>query len=145
MQHSQSHRGQARLRVMVRLVVVLAAAGVVLAACERDKGDPAKISEQFIVGVWTGDVELVNSLTCKEWRHVTTDWAAEGDPNQEIDITHTTFDVVSEGDSIAEVEMSGMVTFKAQTGEVEVRNLNEMGGGHFTLVDESGWKVCDAR
>ena len=143
MQHSQAYRG--RLRVVVRLGLVIIAAGLLLAACERDKGDPAKISEQFIHGVWTGDVELVKSLTCKEWRQVTTDWAGEGDPNQSVDLTHAAFEVVGESDSMAEVEMTGTVKFSAQSGEVEMRDVSEMGGGHFTLVDESGWKVCDVR
>jgi len=43
------------------------------------------------------------------------------------------------------VTLSGVVTFKAPDGQVEVRDLNSAGATVFILEDQNGWKVCDVR
>jgi hypothetical protein len=128
-----------------RLVLAGLVSGVMLAGCGRDKGDPVKISRDFIVANWTGDVETVEMLTCKDWRSVTTGWAQSGDPSLTVDAGHLKFEVTAKTDSLVELVMSGMVTFKSANGQTEVRNLDEGGAVRFILVDEHGWKVCDLR
>jgi hypothetical protein len=128
-----------------RLALAALAAILLLAACQRDKGDPVKISREFIVAVWTGDVQRVDALTCDEWRTVTTAWAREGDPSVTVDTEHMHFELYAENDDLAVVIATGIVTFRSASGAVEVRDLDEMGFARFTLIDEKGWKVCDVR
>jgi hypothetical protein len=125
-------------------LLVIALSGV-LAACGRDKGDPVKISREFMVGNWRGDVARVEALTCRDWREVTTGWAATGDPSVLVDTEHLTFDITFESNSQVEVVMGGLVTFKSPDGQTAVTNFDESGRVRFLLIDEDGWKVCDVR
>ncbi len=125
------------------LAVVFLAGG--LAACGDDKGDPAAISRDFMLAVWTGDAARVRELSCQEWRAVTAAWATEGDPGWEVDTEHLVFDVRGETDDQAEVIMTGVVTFRSADGQTEVRDLTNSDQTLFILVDEGGWKVCDVR
>ena len=128
-----------------RLALAGLVIGGLLAGCGRDKGDPVKISRNFIVANWTGDVKTVEMLTCKDWRSVTTGWAQSGDPSLTVDPDHLTFEITTKTDSLIELVMSGMVTFKAANGQTEVRTLDDSSAVRFILVDEDGWKVCDVR
>lgn len=139
------HSFRWRASISVWLILVAALSGILLAGCERDKGNPEKISREFIVALWTGDVNQVEALTCEEWRSVTTGWASEGNPDITVDTSHLQFDRYAETKSMAVVIITGLVTFKSSSGEVEVRDLDEMGFARITLVDEDGWKVCDVR
>lgn len=112
------------------------------AACSRDKGDPKRITRDFMLAVWTGDVDRVRDLTCRDWRDTTTEWARSGDPAMIVDAEHLRFEVRAESEAQAEVILSGVVTFKVTDEPVEVRDLDAIGTMLFTLVDESGWKVC---
>lgn len=125
--------------------LVLASLIVVLAACGHDKGNPAQISRDFMVAVWTGDVERAQELTCKEWRDVTAEWARGGNASLEVDTSHMVFEVQAKTDKQADLLLSGTVTFTSAEGQVEVRTLDDTNTTLFTLVDESGWKVCDVR
>jgi hypothetical protein len=125
--------------ICLALAVMLSS---LLAGCKRDKGDPERISRDFMVAVWTGDAARVEVLTCKEWREVTTGWAQQGDPTLTIDTDHLTFKVLGETDKQIDLQMAGVYTFKWPSGREEVRNLDEMGTTQFTLIDENGWKVC---
>jgi hypothetical protein len=120
-------------------------AAIVLAGCSRDKGDPQKISRDFITSIWTQNVQRVNALTCEDWRSSTTEWAQEGDPTLSIDDEHLNFKTLEESDDMVTIVMSGVVTIKSAAGETEVRDFNELGAIRFILVDEDGWKVCDVR
>ena len=111
-----------------------------LAACGRDKGDPVDISRQFIVALWTADTERVDKLSCKD-----TVWNLTGDPSLTVDAARMAFEVASETDDKVEVTVSGSVTFISAEGQLQVRNLDEMGVARFVLEDQSGWKVCDIR
>jgi len=55
------------------------------------------------------------------------------------------FEVARETDDQVEVTVSGSVTFISAEGQIEVRNLDEMGIARFVLRDQNGWKVCDIR
>jgi hypothetical protein len=120
-------------------------AAIVLAGCSRDKGDPEKISRDFIVSIWTQNVQRVNALTCQDWRSSTTEWAQQGDPGLSIDTNQLEFQITDEADEMITVHMSGVVTIKSAAGDTEVRDFNELGAIRFILVDEDGWKVCDVR
>lgn len=126
-------------------VLLVGAAAVTLAGCSRDKGDPVKISRDFIVSIWTQDIQRVNALTCQEWRSRTTEWAKEGDPTLSIDTGHLQFQTSDESDDMVTVLMTGIATIKLPTGENDIRNFDEIGAIRFILVDEDGWKVCDVR
>jgi hypothetical protein len=121
-------------------LVILVVAGLLAACGGGDKGDPVKVSRDFIVALWTGDQARVNALACKD-----TQWPFEGDSTLTIDTEHMKFEIVEETDDQVEVAVSGVVTFKGAEGQSEVRNLDELGIARFVLRDESGWKVCDIR
>jgi hypothetical protein len=144
MHHRRKEGRMRRVRGPALALVLVLLVGV-LVACERDKGDPIRISRNFITATWLGDVRQVEMLTCKDWRDVTTRWASEGDPTLSVDIDHMTFEVVSESEDLIEIEIGGVVTFTSSKNESEIRNLDEMGIARFILVDENGWKVCDVR
>lgn len=131
-----------RLRQFGMLLILMAA----LAGCSRDKGDPEKISRDFIIGIWKQDLQRVNALTCADWRSRTAEWAQEGDPALIIDADHLEFETTTEEDDMVTVVMSGVVTIRSDAGGInEVRDFNELGAIRFILVDEDGWKVCDMR
>jgi hypothetical protein len=118
-----------------------------LASCQRDKGDPVAIAREFIISLWTGDVDQVKNLACenRDWRAAILAEAEAADPAVTVDPDHLRFDAVSESELQVEIAMSGVVTFKSADGLTEVRDLDAMGAIHFTLIDESGWKVCAVR
>lgn len=128
------------------LVLLLALLLVLLAACQRDKGDPKEICRRFIVSLWEGKADQVKALTCKEWQAVTATWTGqEGNTDVTIDAEHLTFAILAESGNQAEVQMAGLATFKWPDGHIETRNLDDLGAVRFFLVDEDGWKVCDVR
>jgi hypothetical protein len=131
------------MRRAKQAVIGLLLAMVVLAGCHADKGDPVKISQQFMLASWQGDVVQAKALSCKQFRPTAETWAQSGDSTLTIDTNHLEFTVVAETDKAVQIAMSGLVTFKSAAGQTEVRNLDEQGITYFTLVDEDGWKVCD--
>ena len=114
--------------------------GGALAGCQRDKGDPVDISRQFIVALWTADDERAQMLSCKD-----TTWNMAGDSSLTVDAARMAFEVARETNDQVEVTVSGSVTFISAEGQIEVRNLDEMGIARFVLRDQNGWKVCDIR
>ena len=126
-------------RTMPLALVILVTAGG-LAACQPDRGDPIRISRDFIVAIWTGNTEQARKLSCQDTR-----WSITGDPTLTVDLDHAHFEVTSQTRDRVEVTLSGVVTFKAPDGQVEVRDLNSAGATVFILEDQNGWKVCDVR
>ncbi len=132
----------AYLKTVLQLVLGLALSLATLTACQQhhEPGDPLKISRDFIVATWTGQADRVKQLSCPGVQ-----WSITGDTTLTVDAEHLSFAVVSQTDGQVDVEMSGVVTFKSAAGQVEVRNLDDLGHTHFILEDHQGWKVCDLR
>jgi hypothetical protein len=130
------------LKTVIKLLAVIALSTGVLAACrqQHEKGDPVKISRDFIVATWTGSAQQAKKLSCPG-----VEWSITGDPTLTVDAEHLTFEIVSQTENQIDVEMSGVVTFKSASGQTEVRNLDDLGHTHFILEDHKGWKVCDVR
>jgi hypothetical protein len=70
-------------------------------------------------------------------------WTVQGDPTLTVDTDHLRFDVIAQTDKTAEVRVSGVVTFRSAEGQVEVRNLDDLGQTRLLLENHDGWKVCD--
>lgn len=121
-------------------VAVLVLLGVLLAACEREKGDPVEISRRFWTSVWTGNVSQTEMLSCKDYRAITAQWARdEGNPGITVDADHLAFEVVAKTDAYVQLRMSGVATFKVSGGDAATQSYDDV---LITLIDESGWKVC---
>lgn len=138
----RSKHAMRHLRTAVPLILLIALGAGLLTACQhkRDPGDPVKISRDFIVATWTGDTKRVKTLSCPD-----TEWNITGDPTLTVDAEHLRFEIVTQTEDRVEVEMSGTVTFKSASGQVEVRNLDDLGHTRFVLEEHQGWKVCDVR
>lgn len=125
---------------LLRIVLVLVLSASLVAACQKKSSDPARVSREFIVALWTADSARVRALSCAG-----AVWSFEGDPTMTVDAEHLRFEVTSQGKDRAEVVMSGVVTFRSAEGQFEVRDLDQVGTSRFVLVNEGGWKVCDVQ
>ncbi len=129
-------------------IVLVALAGLLFATCGHKeksgyKGDihnPITVSRDFLVATWTGDTKTVDALSCQD-----VVWSITGDPTLTVDANHMVLTVESSTAQQAVVVIGGVVTFKSASGQVEVRNLDELGQTRLTLEDQDGWKVCNVQ
>ncbi len=145
----QSGRLNPRRTALVAVGIVCAASVVLLfllhkddtpAAYRGDIHDPIAVSRDFLVATWTGDTAVVEALTC---RGVV--WSLTGDPTLTVDADHLVLAVEARTEQQAVVVIGGVVTFKSASGQIEVRNLDELGQTRLTLENDDGWKICNVQ
>ena len=123
-------------------------AGLLFATCghrgpsgyQGDSHNPVTVSRDFLVATWTGDTQTVDALSCRDVA-----WSLTGDPTLTVDANHMLLTVESRTEQQAMVVIGGVVTFKSASGQVEIRNLDDLGQTRITLENQDGWKVCNVQ